>query len=318
MSVATSLPFPADALEANRAGQLTQDQRQRLGRIARADRKNEFTGSFIFAAMGLLVLFGVDSSKPPLLHYGFPAACFAVVLFLLYRSTSAGDALTRDLHGSKVQSVEGAITKWVVHSESGNSSMSTHFIEVDRHRFEIWETAYEAIPDAGIFKVYYLPQSKHVVNLEHLPDRPLPAGAIESPMETLTGALTALRSHDSVQAAEARATMEALGNAEKALLQPRNVQPPAPDQRDPRPLAEAILGTWQLGPTKVTFKAGGTATLALPMGGTRDGHWSVDSAGQLHLDALNGRDQATSAWVVGDSLTVSLDGQGMTAHRVAG
>jgi hypothetical protein len=309
-------PFPSDALEINRSGRLSDAQRKGLSGLARADRKNEFTFSFVFAALGVLILFGADSSKPPLLHYGFPALCLLAVVFLLYRSTSAGDALTRDLHGGKVEAVEGAISKWTI-SSSGGSSLSSYYVEVQNHRFDIGRAAYEAAPEAGIVRVFYLPQSKRVVNMEHLPDRPLAPGALEAPMDTLRQAFQGMRSHDHVQAAEARATMAALGNAEKAVFAPTSAAPPTAGDRDPRPLAEAILGTWQLGPMKVTFQGDGTAALVLPTGMARQGHWSVDPSGRLHLDALGGQDEATDAWVVGDSLTVSMGGQGMTAHRVA-
>jgi hypothetical protein len=313
MSVAPTQLFPVDALESNRGGKLTPAQRQALSRLARSDRKNEFTGSFVFVAMGVLVLFGVDSSKPPLLHYGFPVACFLVAAFFLYRSTSAGDALTRDVRAARVESVEGALRKWSV-SGTGSSSLSSYYVEVERERFNIGWHEYEAMPDAGIVRIYFLPQSRMVVNLEQLPDRPLPPGALEAPMETVAG----MRSHDSVRSAEAMATLQALGNAEKAFLTPTSATPPPLDQRDPRPLAEAILGTWQLGPMKVRFQSDGTATMVTPLGSPRQGHWSVDASGRLHVDALGGgSDGAADAWVSGDRLTVSVDGQAMTAHRVA-
>ena len=316
---ATSIgTFPSDALESNRLGQLSPGQRQTLGNIARVDRKGELSAALFSLVFGGFILFAVDASKPAYLHYGIPVVAFAAAVFFLYRATSAGDALTRDLRGGKVQSIEGAFRKWTVQSAS-SSAPSSHYIEVENRRFSIGRTTYDALPEAGVVRVFYLPQSKHVINMERLPDRQLPAGAIESPMATIAQSFIAMRSHDHVQAAEAAATLEALGNAEKAILGPRPATSPPPDQRDPRPLAEAILGTWQLGPMKVRFAGDGTAAVILPTGGTRDGHWSVDAGGRLHLDALGGgKDEATDAWIVGDSLTVSLGGQGMTAHRVAG
>jgi hypothetical protein len=121
---------------------------------------------------------------------------------------------------------------------------------------------------------------------------------------------------DRTRTAEAKATIEALGNAEKAILSPHAATAPAAGERDPRPLAEAIIGTWQLGPIKVEFQPGGVAVLQPPFGPGRQGHWSVDAAGKLHLDGIDGREQATDAWIVGDSLTLGMDGQALTAHRV--
>ena len=319
-STAALSPFPTDALETNRVGRLTSDQRQNLGKLARADRKSEFTGSLVFIAMALLILFGVDSSKPAYLHYGFPVAMFLIAGFFVYRSTSAGDALTKDLHGGKVLAVEGAMTKWSTHTDSGRSSSSSYYIQVEGVRLPLGYQEYEAIPDAGIVRVYYLPKSHFVVNFERLPDRALPEGTLENPMgvvrSALGGMLAGTLSGDRTKAAEAKATIEALGNAEKAAFAPQAATAPAVGDRDPRPLAEAIVGSWQLGPIKIEFQPGGVASLHPPFGPGRQGHWSVDAVGKLHLDAIDGREQATDAWVVGDSLTVSMDGQALTAHRV--
>jgi hypothetical protein len=93
--------------------------------------------------------------------------------------------------------------------------------------------------------------------------------------------------------------------------------PPAPDQRDQRPLAQAIVGTWAAGPFRVTFEPDGTVH-ALLGGREQRGHWSVDGSGRLHADALGHRDEAGDAWVAGDALTISADGQGITLHRVTG
>ena len=48
---------------------------------------------------------------------------------------------------------------------------------------------YRAAPDAGIVRLYYLPASRHVVNLERLPDRTLAEGAIASPLEAIAEAI---------------------------------------------------------------------------------------------------------------------------------
>ena len=68
---------------------------------------------------------------------------------------------------------------------------------------------------------------------------------------------------------------------------------PAPTgELDPRPLAEAILGTWQTGPISMVFMPDGTMVATLPGGQQRRGHWSIGSDGKLHSDAT-GRDQAS-------------------------
>jgi hypothetical protein len=154
------------------------------------------------------------------------------------------------------------------------------------------------------------------VNLERMPDRPLPAGAITSPTVAIGAAITALTSHDPVQAAEARAEMAAMGNAMDAQMA-RAAMPPPADQRDPRPLSEAILGTWQMGPMSMTFMPDGTLVANLPGGRRQTRRWSIGPDGRLHANS-SGRDQATDAWVAGDVLTISENGQGLAYHRTAG
>lgn len=311
-------PFPLDALETNRSGRLSDAQRQSYSKGARLGRKNEFTGSFVFIAMGLLILFGVDSSKPAYLHYGFPVLMFLAAGFFVFRSTAAGDPLTQDLRSSKVLAVEGPMTKWIV--QGRGRAASSYWLQIQHERLHLSHDEYHAIPEGGIVRAYYLPKTRYVVNFEQLADRPLPAGTVENPMGVLktafTGMLSGAITGDRTKQAEAKATMAALEHAEAAVLKPHAAVPPAPGQTDPRPLAEAILGTWQLGPMKVEFAPGGVATLHPPFGPGRTGHWSVDASGKLHLDAIEGREQATDAWVVGNSLTVSMDGQALTAHRV--
>jgi hypothetical protein len=38
----------------------------------------------------------------------------------------------------------------------------------------VFPATYDAAPDAGVVRLYYLPRSRRVVNLERLPNAPLP------------------------------------------------------------------------------------------------------------------------------------------------
>ena len=91
---------------------------------------------------------------------------------------------------------------------------------------------------------------------------------------------------------------------------------PAADQRDPRPLAEAILGTWQTGPISMSFLPDGAMVMSLPGGRQQRGLWSIGPDGRLHLTA-EGRERATDAWVAGGMLTMSENGQGTAYRRAA-
>jgi hypothetical protein len=123
-----------------------------------------------------------------------------------------------------------------------------------------------------------------------------------------------LRSHDRAQRAEAMATLAAVKDAMEEE-NTRRATPPPMAQSDPRPLAEAILGTWEAGLTTLTFSGDGSATMS--MGGrAQAGHWSVDHEGRLHADAM-GHNDAADAWIVADTLTISTGGTALSFRRVA-
>jgi hypothetical protein len=66
----------------------------------------------------------------------------------------------------------------------------------------------------------------------------------------------------------------------------------------------------------LSFLADGTMVATLPGGRQQRGRWSIGADGQLHASG-NGRDRATDAWVAGDVLTISENGQGMAYRRAA-
>ena len=159
-------------------------------------------------------------------------------------------------------------------------------------------------------KVYYLPHSHQLVNMERLPDRPLPADAFKSP-QVAQDLAQGMRSHDLNQVAEARAEAAALGNALQAAIT-KGATPPPDGARDPRPLAEAIVGAWDSPLMSVSFAADGTLNATMPGGRQRSGTWSIDWSGHLLSDITG----PTEAWVSGDQLTVTIGGQGLTFRRV--
>jgi hypothetical protein len=124
------------------------------------------------------------------------------------------------------------------------------------------------------------------------------------------------RGHDENSLAETRANMAAMAAQFKAQMQQNAVQPP-PDQRDTRPLAEAIVGTWSSAFMTVMFAADGTATSTAPNGRQTSGRWSVDAQGLLHA-GLAGKDNVGQAWISGTTLTITEGGMGITFERAAG
>jgi hypothetical protein len=264
--------------------------------------------------MAVLLLAPVGPS-PNLWARPLAGAGFIVVAFLLFRTATKGDSLTQDMRNGRVEMVEGAIGKHHMEREGSHTRWTDYYLDVAGQTFEVDSTAYLAAPDVGYVRLYVLPRSHAILNLERMPDRPLPAGATTSPTETIAAAIASVRSHDPVQAAEARAELDAIKNAMEAERSRAGTPPPA-DQRDPRPLAEAILGTWQTGPMSLSFLPDGTMVATMPRGRQERRRWSIGADGRLNASG-SGRDTSTDAWVAGDALTISENGQGMVYRRAA-
>ena len=305
-----TLPLNPAELETNQAGRLTDSQRQSYRTLARSFRKNEFVGALFCAAIAAILLTATGPAPSAQYRPLASAAFLLAAVFFVARATVLGDSVSQDVRSGKVEMVEGAVGKRRVSSNGSISSF--YYLTVAGKSFSVGIATYEATPEAGIVRLYYLPRSHKVVNLERMPDRPVPDGALSSPAQLIGTLASAMRSHDSVQANEARAELEAVKDKFAAMA-----TPPSADQRDPRPLQQAILGTWQMGPMSMTFMPDGTMVATIPNGVRRQGRWSIGADGKLHADAT-GTDQAAEAWVSGDMLTLS-DGQaGMSYHRVAG
>jgi hypothetical protein len=308
-------PFPAADLDTNRSGRLSDPQRKRLRGMARAGRKDEFIGAVFCAGLGVVLIAAPGLS----LHEWYRPVGGAVSLLvavILLREAVSGDSMTKDLRSGRVERLEGAIARSTREQQGQHSMHRLYYLEVAGQSFEVDSTTYNAAPDVGIVALYILPRSHVILNLERMPDRPLPAGATTSPAAAIGAAIAASMSGDPARAAEARAELSAIGNAIHAEASAAATPPPL-SQRDPRPLAQAILGTWQTGPISTTFMPDGTVVMTLPGGRQHQGRWSIGSDGRLHSNSA-GRDTATDAWVAGDTLTISENGQGMTYRRAAG
>jgi hypothetical protein len=198
-------PFPADALELNRAGTLTDQQRARFTRLARSWRSNELVGALVMAVAGVVLLTGTGPASSALVRFGGGAGALVIGAFFLVRSFPGADPIGADLRSGTVESIEGAFrkTSW---SSGGGNTVTHYSFEVAGTRFDEPSTAgYEAAPDAGIVRLFYLPRSKRVVNLERLPDRPVDPAVLTSPMAAVQALAGAFRSHDRGRLAEAAA-----------------------------------------------------------------------------------------------------------------
>lgn len=314
MAFQPAAPLHPDALDANRAGRLSDTQRKDWAGADRGWRKNELVGAGICVVLGLLLFNAAfQGGSPSQFLLGVAFAVGAVVFVV--RGVLNLDPLAADLRTGHVDSVEGAVAKSRGYT-SGRTTTETYFAEVDGKRFTIHANTYAALPAAGIVRLFYLPRSRRVVNFEQLPDRPLApeaVAALSSPAGALGMAASALMKRNPKERAEAMASMAALGHAIEAEMGPADATPPPLDGRDPRPLAEAIVGTWRMGPATVTFLPDGTATIDMA-GIERKGPWSVGPDGRLHSPAL-GPNAAAEAWVAGDTLTIRVDDRSMAFHR---
>jgi hypothetical protein len=269
----------------------------------------------VCVAIAAFLLAAAPPSVSVVIRLAAGTGLIVVAAILFFRAVTASDSFTRDVRGGRVDRLEGAIGKDSYDQETEHNRITHYFLEVAGQRFEVDETSYRTAPDAGIVALYILPRSHAIVNLERLADRPLPAGAATSPA-TVMGTVVASLSRDSVKSSEARAELAAMEKVMRPELSTQAAPPPA-SERDPRPLAQAILGTWQTGPIAMTFTPDGTMVVTMPGGRQSQGRWSVGADGRLHANAT-GHDEATDAWVAGNVLTISENGQGMVYRRAAG
>lgn len=310
MAISAANHFPKDGLEANRVGKITSAQRDNFRPIARYTRQSTLIASVVFVVAAAMMVYDRQLSLPAPFRVALAGACLAVAAFLLVRAALGTDALSRDLRHGQVQAADGAIGKRRGR-HSGRSGRRTYWLEVGDGIYRVSGVGYDAAPDAGIVRVYFLPRSRRVVNLERLPDEPLAAGISQRDVVASLGA--AVRSGSRREINEIRAQMAPVMDAVMAIRDEPAV-PPAQDARDPRPLAQAIVGTWTSALMTVTFEADGAVSATLLGGMQRRGRWSVDGAGRLIAD-VTGQREGADAWVAGDELTIAAEGTALKFTR---
>jgi hypothetical protein len=254
-------PFPIDALDANRRGELTQTQRDEFARPLRLRNQRAKLLAAVLIAAAVLVGFLPPSAMSPIWRIAIVGAALGVAGSLILKIVTGADrALGHDLRHGRVESVAGPLSK-EQESAMDVDSTSVYFLKVGDLRFMVTPIANEAAPPAGQVRLYYLPESRNVVNLEQLVDGGMPAGIV------------------------------------------------------PRPLQEAIVGSWRNNFAQATFTADGRVT-ATVMGRRSAGQWSVDTQGRLHAE-IAGRAEVAEASISGNELRISLTGRVVTLAREA-
>jgi hypothetical protein len=76
---------------------------------------------------------------------------------------------------------------------------------------------------------------------------------------------------------------------------PEDPVPPPATERDPRPLGEAIIGSWRNTFMTVRFSEDHTLSAQMPGGMTREARWSVDASGRPQAEGFGDAGSA-DAW----------------------
>ena len=301
-------PLHAEALEANKRGVLSDAQREGFGAYARSNHRSAFSTAAYLVGGAAIVYFFASPESSIALRAGLIAGAVALAAIIAVRAMIGADALTRDLREGRVESTEGAIGR----QRRGNGrARADYYLEVGKRRFRVARGTYDAAPETGYVRVFYLPRSRKVVTVEPLPDPPVPANLNARTM--FTSMKAAMLSGDQVRRNEARAELGAIGHSLEAMVDSSPAASSSTPAGDPRPLAEAIVGTWTSPVVTVTFTAEGVVTIRV-FGTERRGRWSVDGGGRLQSDIM-GQMGTADARVHDNRLTVALDGRTVTLSR---
>jgi hypothetical protein len=250
-------PLSSEALDSNRRGQLTAAQRSGFVGLLQQRNRNALGIGAALLAVAVFVGIFATSYTSPVWRIAIVVVALGIGVSLVLRVLTGGDkALGRDLRHGRVQAVIGPISK-EQESAMDVDGTSVNILKVGDQRFIVPAMTFEAAPRSGQVRLYYLPASRKVVNLEALTDVTLPVV--------------------------------------------------------PRPLAQAIIGSWRNHFAAATFAADGRVT-ARVMGRHSAGQWSVDAEGSLHAE-IAGRTEIAQASVSGDELCIKLAGRVVTLAR---
>jgi hypothetical protein len=160
----------SDSLDSNRRGQLTATQRDGFARPL--EQRNRNALSIAGALLVVTVLVGVFAppSLAPVWRIAILVVALGIAVSLVLRVlTGADKALGRDLRRGRVEAVTGPITR---EQQSGTDpdATSVYILKVGNERFTVAAMTFEAAPRSGKVRLYYLPASRKVLNLEALTD----------------------------------------------------------------------------------------------------------------------------------------------------
>lgn len=160
-----ALNFTADDLDANRDGQLSEEQRARLyGKRIYWLLAIAGVVAFVFLINlpGVFIVFSSGDYPPPadmLIFIGFILGCIGILVLLYTRSDLR--AITADLQEKTVESVQGLIAL----ETFGQDKMKVH---IHDRAFTVNNKAGLAFKNGDPYCLYYAPHSKTLLSAEWL------------------------------------------------------------------------------------------------------------------------------------------------------
>jgi len=181
-------PFPPEALESNRRRELTVTQREGFARLLRLRNRRATIMAAVLSAGAIGAGFLAPPSFAPVWRIAIVGVALGIAVSLILRIITGGDrALSRDLRRGRLEAVTGPISK-EQESAMDVDSTSVYFLRVGNERFTVAPMISEAAPRTGQVRLYYLPESRRVVNLEKVADAANPmAIAQRSLQEAIVG-----------------------------------------------------------------------------------------------------------------------------------
>lgn len=304
--------FPVEALPENSSGHLTGEQVIRFQRMVSGRRASARGLAVPFAAIGVLMLTLSGSAATASRRRDGGWAFLAVAAIIV--AAPVFDPLAADVREGRVETIQGAIGKRRV--QSGRSTQpARYFLTIGGRQLRTFRSAYEQVPEAGYVRAFYLPRTRRLVNLERLPNPPLPANSDEA-RDMFGDIARAFVSGDRTALAEARANAAGLIDEAQKTFGRRSDD--APSEAVAGGLSrEAIVGTWNHSLLTVRFAESGMATVTTIMGATQTGHWSIDADGRLLTD-VTGTMAPTDATLDNGRLTIEFDGRRLAFNREPG
>ena len=179
----SSSPFPDEALDANQRGELTATQRDGFARLLRLRNRRATIIAAVLLTAAVLVGFLAPAALPPIWRIGIVGVAVGIAVSAMLRIVTGGDrALRHDLRHGRVESVTGPICKEQELAMDVDST-SVYFLKVGEQRFTVTPMANEAAPRAGQVRLYFLPATRKVVNLERLADAETSTGSAQRPLQ---------------------------------------------------------------------------------------------------------------------------------------